>query len=302
VIALLGVEVRRMLARRLVRLISLLAVAGILIAGVVVFARSHPPTQEEIDRAQAEQQAFMEACLRGEFGPPPEELGEGIDQEEFCRSIQGDVDAGPSIFRLTSLANIFKGTTVPLVLLAWVLASSFVGADWHTGTMTTTLTWEPRRVRLQAAKAIACVAMLVLGYAALQVLLGLALYPAAAVRGTTSGADGAWLAETLRVLLRGSALTAVAAALGFSIASAARNTAAGVGVGFAYVVIAESLLSGLIPRITKWLLVPNAVVLVGGPQGDVAGRSSLESGLLLSVYALVALVVATVIFRARDVA
>jgi ABC-2 type transport system permease protein len=302
VIALLAVEIRRFLSRRVVRLMALLALAAILVAGVIVFVRSHPPSPGDLARAEAEQEAFREACLRGEFGiPSPGTPGAEVDLEEFCNSIGFEVLPDDTRFRLTSLTNVFKGTTVPLVLLAWVLAASYIGADWHSGTVATTLTWEPRRIRLQAGKAAACLALTVLGYLILQTLLGLALYPAAAARGITEGANGAWVAETARVLLRGASLAAIGAALGFSIASVARNTAAGVGLGFAYVVIAESLLSGLLPRITKWLVVPNAVILVGGPQGEIPGRTILESGLLLGAYALGALVAATALFRVRDV-
>lgn len=257
--ALLAVEVRRFLARRVVRLFGLLILAGILIAGLIVFIRS-----QRTD---------------------PAALAVGVETG----------------FQLTSLTNVFKGTTVPLVMLAWVVAASFIGADWHTGTMATTLTWEPRRVRLLVGKALACLGLTLIGFVAVQALLGLVLYPAAAIRGSTLGADGAWLAETARVVLRGASLAVIAAALGFSIASVARNTAAGVGLGFAYVVIGESLLAGLLPWLLEWLIVPNAVIVVGGPQGTIPGRNSLGAGLLLGAYAAAALAFATTLFRARDV-
>ena len=293
---LFSVEARRLLARRVVRLFGLLILAGILIAGVTVFLRSHRPGPEEVAAAEAEQREFIRQCLRGDIGPPPP----GEELEEWCRSF-GFVTFSDPRFHYTQVRDVFLGTTVPLVMLAWVIAASFVGADWHTGTMATTLTWEPRRLRLHAMKALAVLAILFLGFVVVQSVLGLALLPAAAFRGTTEGADGAWLRETSGVVLRGGFLAVVAGALGFSLASVARNTAAGAGIGFGYVVIAENLLGGLLPRLVPWLLVPNAVVLMGGPDDIVPGRSSAEAAALLAVYAAVALVSATAVFRARDV-
>jgi hypothetical protein len=290
------VESRRLLARRVVRLFALLILSGILIAGVTVFFRSNRPGPEEVAAADAEQREFMRQCLRGDIGTPPP----GEDPEEWCRSFgfTGLQDPG---FEYERVRDVFLGTTVPLVMLAWVIAASFVGADWHTGTMATTLTWEPRRLRLHAMKALAVLAILFLGFVLVQSVLGLSLLPAAAFRGTTEGADAAWLRDTSGVVLRGGFLAVVAGALGFSLASVARNTAAGVGIGFGYVVIAENLLAGLLPRLVPWLLVPNAIVFMGGPDDIVPGRSSAEAAALLAAYAAVALVASTAVFRARDV-
>ena len=41
---------------------------------------------------------------------------------------------------------------MPVVAAAWLLAASFVGAEWHAGTMGTLLTWEPRRLYVLGAK------------------------------------------------------------------------------------------------------------------------------------------------------
>jgi ABC-2 type transport system permease protein len=290
------VESRRLLARRVVRLFALLILSGILIAGVTVFFRSNRPSPEKLAVAEAERRIVEQDCLRGDIGPPPPDQ----DLEEWCRSLEFVIVPDPG-FHYTQVRDVFLGTTVPLVMLTWVIAASFVGADWHTGTMATTLTWEPRRLRLHSMKALAVLAILFLGFVAVQVVLGLALLPAAAFRGTTEGADAAWLRDTSGVVLRGGFLAVVAGALGFSLASVARNTAAGVGIGFGYVVIAENLLGGLLPRLVPWLLVPNAIVFMGGPDDLVPGRSSAEAAALLGAYGLVALVAATAVFRARDV-
>jgi hypothetical protein len=249
VITLISVEVRRLLARRLVR------VLGILIAAVVVFARD------------------------------------------------------PSNFGLHSLHDVLGGTTAPLVLAAWVVGASAVGAEWHSGSMTTTLTWEPRRVRLMVAKAVAVVVFVFVGTLVVQAVLALALAPAA-VRSPDVAfpcfggcpAEPAWFPAAAGIALRGATLSAVLAALGFSIASIGRNTAASVGVGFGYLLVVEGFLAALVHWLRPVLITPNAVAFVSGePLFDVGLRSPGAAGLLLLIYATGALAAAVALFRVRDV-
>jgi hypothetical protein len=223
----------------------------------------------------------------------------------FARSHHGppsDVGFADPRFHLTALTGIFKGTTVPLVLLAWLMAASFVGAEWHTGSMTTWLTWEPRRVQVLAAKALVVIAGTFLATILLQTVLGLALLPAAALRGTTAGSHGAWFHEVIGVLLRAATLTSIAAAFGFAIATVARSTAAALGVGFGYLLVIENFIAVLRPGWRSWMFAPNAIVFVNGHGGFLLPpRSATEAGLLLGIYALLALAVATVWFARRDV-
>ena len=49
-------------------------------------------------------------------------------------------------YSVDDLRGTLQGTTVPLVMASWLLGASFIGAEWRAGTVTTLLTWEPRRV------------------------------------------------------------------------------------------------------------------------------------------------------------
>lgn len=146
-------------------------------------------------------------------------------------------------------------------------------------------------------------AMAFVGTLLLQAILGGALVPAAAFRGSTEGTDAAWLRETAGVVLRGATVSAVAAALGFSLASVARNTAAAFGAAFGYMIIFEQILAVLRPGWQKWLLVVNVGVFVTGTPEDVGvlGRSAFGAGMLLGAYALGMVLVAAALFRLRDV-
>jgi ABC-type transport system involved in multi-copper enzyme maturation permease subunit len=252
VTSLLSAETRRLTARRLVWVLTLLALAGIAVSVVVVFVRS------------------------GGSDPP---------------------------FRLTEIRSALLGASGSFLLLAWVIGASAIGAEWHAGTVTTELTWEPRRPRLFAAKGVALATVVFLGVLALQALLGAGLAVTAALRGTTEGADAGWLGATIAVALRSGVLAVVGAAVGFSLAFVARNTAAALGAGFAYAAIVEPLLRAWRPGWTRWLFFDNVSFFVTGEDLSFPplGRSAAEAGLVLLLYSLLALGAALMAFRRRDV-
>jgi len=257
VTALLASELRRMTSRRLVRIMFGLWVLGVLVAAVVVAARSTAAVSPY-----------------------------GVDR----------------LFHLNSLRGVFEGTSPILVIVSWLLGASFIGADWHAGTVTTSLTWEPRRSRLLLAKLLACVVVVFVLVIVAQALLAGALTVAAVLRGTTEGTGPEWIRDTAGIAVRVAALSCGGAAFGFAIASVARNTAAALGVGFGYTVVVENLIRGLRPQWSRWLVGDNAVILITRTSdGMPFHHSAVQAGLLLAVYAAVLVVAALFVFRARDV-
>ena len=300
---LLGVEIRRLLSRRVVRLLFLLALLGILVAGVTVFLRSSRESRASVLAGDPFLRREFERCQAGEFEPvvPPGETEPVADPTlDQCLDMMG---VESPAFRLTDLDEILAGTSVPLIIVAWVIGATAIGAEWQKGTLQTMLTWEPRRLRLIAAKIVACGVVAAAGFVVLQFLLALALWPAAVWRGTTDGADSEWLVTLAGVLARGGGVAVFAAAIGFSIAAIGRNTAAALGVGFLYISVIEGLVRGLRPQLIPWLVADNAAVFVTAEPSVVPelGRSTAESGFLLLAYALVLAVAAAAFFKARDV-
>jgi hypothetical protein len=208
----------------------------------------------------------------------------------FFRSNPGVADPG---FRLTEVRSVWEGTSVPLILLGWVVGASFVGSDWQTGSFTTALTWEARRLRLFFAKVVVCAAVVFAAYVVLQLLLALTLLPSALARGTTAGLTAEWTRVAAGVLVRG----------GMSIAMVGRNTGAALGVGFAYIAVIEAFVRGLRPAWIPYLFGDNAGVFITARPHEFpeVGRSTIESGLVLLLYALLLASVAAAVFRARDV-
>jgi len=305
-IALAAGELRRVLARRMVRVLALLAVAGIAVAGVLTFLNTAKVSDADMARRRQAADARVAACLAGgpipqvkdrEAQPPP-----GGRTPPFCRFVVGKVD--DPRFKLTQVKGVLQGTTGPLVVVAWLIGASVIGSDWQTRTVTTVLTWEPRRVRVLLTKAAACIVVASVFFLLTEGLLYLALLPSAYLHGTTAGADGAWVNSVLGVLGRGTGLIAIAAAIGFSVASIGRNTAAALGIGFAYFLVIENVVGSFLEGFRRWLLLGNAIVLVSGKNsgGEVTGRSVVAAALYLTAVGIGLLAVATTIFRRRDVA
>ena len=304
--ALFAGELRRVLARRMVRVLALLALAGIAVAGILTFLNTEHATRQEMAARRQAADARVAACIAGQVpklqvdgreGPP-----EGVPRQEFCRFATGRVE--DPRFKLRTLKGILQGTTGPLVVVAWLIGASVIGSDWQSRTITTVLTWEPRRVRVLLTKASACIvvasAFALLAYA----LLSAALLPAAYLHGTIAGTGGTWGRSLAGVVLRGTALVAIATAVGFSVASVGRNTAAALGIGFAYFLVIENVVGSLLEDFRRWLLLGNAIVLVSGENsgGEVFGRSVVVAAIYLTVVAVGLLAAATILFRRRDVA
>jgi ABC-type transport system involved in multi-copper enzyme maturation permease subunit len=254
-------------------------------------------------QAERERQEAIQACANGEFGQFP--VPPGMTVEEYCeQQVIGPVVIEDPGFHLTNLRDVYLGTNGILVALFLLLGASFVGAEWHAGTMTTLLTWEPRRVRVIVTKLAVSAGLAFVGYLVLQILLGLALTPAAAFRGSTEGVDRAWIGDVAAFVLRGGAVAAIAATLGGSLAFIGRNTAAALGVLFGYIAILEPLMRGLRPGWERWLLFGNLGTFLvgnGGDSGQFSPRSGLSAGVVIGLYAAGIAAIAVASFRARDV-
>jgi ABC-type transport system involved in multi-copper enzyme maturation permease subunit len=217
--------------------------------------------------------------------------------------VTGAIVFATQSYDLATLPDVFLGTSFVFVILGWLFGASFVGAEWHAGTVTTLLTWEPRRTRVIVAKMTAAVVSVFVLTLVLQAVLGAVLAVDAATQGSTAGADGSWAAEAAGVGLRVALVSCIFAGVGFGIASIGRNTAAALGVGFGYIVIVENLVRGLRPTWSPWLLTENAGLFLIGDPADfpLLHRSVFGAGIYLTAVATLLLVAAAGQFRARDV-
>lgn len=266
---LLLVEMRRALRRRLVWVLVVLAALGSAVAGVIAF----------FDSADLDLQQLR---LAGETHPA-------------VMAHWWVAGTGDGILSIAALA---------LTLGGLVGGASVVGAEWKAGTVTTVLTWEPRRGRLHASRTAAAGALAFAIALALQVVFLAAFLPAVLVHGTTEGVDGAWLAALAAAVTRIAFLTACTAIVGTALASIGRSTAFAIVVAWIWLALAEGLVRGLKPGWSRMLMGDSITTVLTWSPLDAEHQVVGPSTALLIVVAYVAALfgAGTLSFTRRDVA
>jgi ABC-2 type transport system permease protein len=265
----LRMEIRRALHRRAVRVLILLGLLGCVLAGVVAFLGSRGKTLAEMRFDDEGSPAIMTDWW--------------IAQENEGFLIMA------TFFLL--LGGFFGGATV-------------AGAEWRHGTVTTLLTWEPRRLRLHSARtASAAILAFVISFA-LQIVFLASFLPAVFTNGTTDGVNGSFWTELIIAMARTSALTAAAAMLAVALATLARNTAFAVIAVFGWMAVIENLVRSLRPSLSSWLWGENlATVMTWGQLPDVDfTRGPVMALLTLTTYLAVLVGAAAWSFQRRDLA
>ena len=203
----------------------------------------------------------------------------------------------------TRSAGVLDATSSVFLALAAVVGASLAGAEYRYGSLTTLLTWEPRRIRVIVAKLVAAASVGAGLYLLLHAAIALSLVPVATYRGTFRGADAAFARDVAGFILRGAALSAGLAALGVCLATLGRNTSAALGALFVYLIGVEEILSARVPEWRRWFLVENiARFLTARHQPAIKlDRSLVATGSLLLAYLAGSALVTAAVFRRRDV-
>lgn len=323
---LVGVEFRRLFGRRFVQAALLLAVIGLAVGVFAIYAKHGRPSPSDLARATqkrdqqiAEIQHAISQCAAGlspdqaaeQCGPVPTAVDFPIDQ--FLRV--HPLEPG----QVSDYALAIGAATATL---GFVIGATFIGAEWSSKNLVLWLFWEPRRLRLMAAKLLALLSV-VLAVALVAQLLwfGLAhlLLHYRGLPVTTLGpkAKHFWR-HVLDGQLRAVLLVLPTSLLGFGMASLIRNTAASFGIGFIYFAVVENLIRALNRDWQPYLFTTNlgAWIANGGltvygkqvfsrRQGFVAPRpihiSNLHGAVALLLYAGVVAAAAVFTFRRRDI-
>lgn len=307
-------ELLRARSRRLVPMMLVAGVLLIVVAIVIAGANSHKPTPQQVAAEEAFSQKQFARCMEGKFLPSGEPVPGGFASlEDFCR--QATAPSSDVGLQLRDAPDIIDHTGTFTILLGVVLGASLGGADWTAGSITTLLTWEPRRIRVLLIRAIVVVLVILAATVFLQALLLAAFRLAVAARGTSIGAPSTWLSEAWKAILRVSVVASAFGLIALAIAMVGRSTVAAVGVFFGYLVLFEGVIAGFRPSIQDRLLVRAAGVIVGqqpiydeNALATVSPGHSLpvllgltEASVVLIVYVVVLLGVAVLVFRSRDV-
>ena len=266
---LLVVEMRRAMRRRVVRVMIMIALLGCGFAGVIAFTSSSGKTIAELNRGAE----ISPAVLNGWW---------------IAARSDGVVMIG-SVFLL--LGGMFAGAAV-------------AGAEWRAGTITTALTWESRRVRLNLARTAACGILAFVIAVALQVIFLAALLPAVFANGTTTGTDADWWVSLALVIGRTALLTSIAAMLAVGLATLGHNTAFALAAVFAWFAVIENLVRAHRPSWTPYLWGENIGTVLPWKQMksvDFTRGPLLALGTII-VYTAIVVTAATITFQRRDIA
>jgi ABC-type transport system involved in multi-copper enzyme maturation permease subunit len=205
----------------------------------------------------------------------------------------------------TGFPNAFATFTGPLVIAAFIFGASLLGADYTSRSLTTLLTWEPRRARLLFSRAVTSAAVTFCASLAALALLVLALLPAALAHGTGHGTA---YASVTALAMRSALLAAAACAIGVSCAAIGRSTTAALIGALVYLVVIERALVAVAPDVGRWLLLNDSLSWVApsanasnGPGGVGPGHTIATSGLLLLIGVIAIHALATLVLRRRDI-
>ena len=328
--SLLRAELHRFRARRFIQVLVGIAVTGWVVALVIGLLNFGTPTdadyadaQAQVDQILAENETWRQQCLddpEAMTGLPP-----GISVEEACGPQLTEQDIGGVAAFLTKApfdladngAVGAVGAALLVSALAFVMGTTWIGAEWSSRSIVALLFWAPRRLRVMGTK----LGVLVLGATLLGVLAQVGWLLMATILDAAVGLDeplpeGFW-STLLQTQARGVLLVVFAAVLGFGLTSIVRNTGAALGIAFGYVVAIQLILAATKPSWAPWMLGTNAFALVS-PEGltiplyDQIDYSSstgeyveyylgnLQAGLFLGVAAVVLVGVGSLLFARRD--
>jgi hypothetical protein len=321
-------ELHRFRARRLIRLLLLLASLGWVLAVVISLlhygtptAADHAQARQTMQQLIAESEQSRQQCLKNPQaqGAPP-----GIPPEAACPSpIQlSDLDENSFLpkqpFDLASTGSRGAiGFGAAAAVLGFVIGATWIGAEWSSRSLVALLFWVPRRMSVFGAKiAVLTLAGALLGLVAEAAWLAMAtLLRAVAGNGRALPAHfwGNLFATQGRAVL----LTVLIALLGFGLTNLIRNTGAALGIGFVYFAVVETAVRSLRPAWEPWLLSNDAAALLSphgitiymydglGPNGFTQPREyhlgNLQAGIELAAVVCVIIGIGVALFNRRDV-
>ncbi len=220
----LGAELRRFFARRIVRGVFLVAVLLIVLVVTIGTAKGHRGHEYALDPATGRVTDTQTGQVVA--NKPSGEVPSGFSSSDGAGNIVfGQSDTRTNIGK--DLANVIEGTGIALLFVAFALGASFVGAEFHVGSLTTQLLFEPRRWRVHLAKAVS-VALGAAAFAfAVLALVALAMYIGSELSGVVQGLDGAFVAHRTAQALRVAATVGIGATLAYSVTLVAKRSSAG---------------------------------------------------------------------------
>jgi ABC-2 type transport system permease protein len=310
-------EFLRARSRRLVVMVLIGGLVAIVVSLTIAAVHSEKPSDAAIAQAQAGYERDYQRCIEGRaFGQNGQYPPQYDSLEQACRATSGPYLSINGAW-LHDLPEILRGIATFVILLGAWIGASLAGADWTNNTMTTLLTWEPRRVRVMVVRGVVVAVTVLVVTAFLQVVFAGAFALVAQIFGSTALSPSDLWRDVGATIARVSAMGVAIGLVAYAIAMIGRSTVSSLGVLFGYLVLVEGVIAGFRPSIEPWLLIRAAGVVISQQPllrfGDTTMASSSPfqeatvvlgvggAWLLVGAYAIGLLLVALVVFRRRDV-
>jgi ABC-2 type transport system permease protein len=279
---LIGAEINRLRSRRFT-IITLLAVLMILsIFQLQVNADVKPPSAAEVSANQAQYERDLQEWEQHHEEWEQQCVDAGQPKEQCAAVAPTKENYGLQAVPFSVIAQIGSLLAIYLTGLAmFLVAASFIGAEFTTGAIANWLSFVPRRIPVFASKLItvATFALLVSGLASAFVVA------MAALLTSVHGGEVSGLQARLSMAGRGVAVAGALAVVGFCMGLITRHTAAALGVllGYLFVwfirnaVLAEQAWA---QRLTPWAPEANLAAIVNnGFQYATPVKKLTEGGL-----------------------
>lgn len=253
---LVGVELTRLSWRRAVLILLLLAVViPALVAASRVWS-TRPVTDAEVRSAVQTNSHEFAACVKhpNRFG-----LSRSAGEDECTDQIVGWY-VGREPLRLgAERSGSGLGVVAVLVTVLLVAATTFVGHDWNSGSMSNQLLFEPRRGRVWAAKAGAVTLTALVVAAVVSTAYWLTLWTVMQLRDLQIAEGG--LRDSLAFGLRGAGFATAAALGGYALTMLFRSTVATIGILFG-VAVAGGIVIATLGISERWQPQVNVAAIV----------------------------------------
>jgi ABC-2 type transport system permease protein len=317
---LVAAELNRLLSRRLTLVLSIAVVAVVALFQLVVVESVTPPSPEEVAAARQGYEQYRQEWEQNHEQWEQECLESNGPDTDCTIPAPSERDFG---LAPTPFAEIAGGgatfAVVVAMLAAFLLAASFIGAEYSSGSLGNWLIFVPQRERVYAAKAVAlAITAAVLGTGSGLLMVGLSSLVTLVIGQPLTGLGG--VAATAA---RGIPLVVFAALVGFCVALLSRHTVAALGalLGYGLLVLGLNIVNFLVPAsslLKRWQLETNIQAFLSyGHEYQVIERLVSEDGVsiqgstrtldfgasvgYLTVLLVVLLGVALLVFRRRDV-
>jgi ABC-2 type transport system permease protein len=279
-------EFLRARSRRSLRWLVALALLAVVGVAVIMWFTTARVTGADLEAATqqflAEQTQFYQDCIDDPIIPEDQKaMACWKPTEEEARS--------NSMWLLTKRAfdrSGFEGLVGLAggigVLVVAMLGATSGGADWGARTMGLLLSWEPRRTRVFLVR-LGVLMVIALAVQAILALLAVAVgsviahaHPLDLPAGAVAGFDPASVSVAAEFAARWVPLAALAAAGSYALAMLTRSTGWAIAAAIGFVVVVESLIRGLWPWGSQWLIQTNAAAWLNGGLDLLVDRAAAE--------------------------